>query len=119
MRARLRVAASFVAVGLGALVVTLLHDPAALIPHAPFGRWLLVRTLVLGSLALLGLLLVLGDDRPLFDEADDSRDPAIFWHVVGLTRFEVQRGCCLASREGGTTCCWTRDAATLRVSCWV
>ena len=43
--------AIFIAVGLGALTVTLLHDPMALIPHPPYGRWIIVRLLVLSSLA--------------------------------------------------------------------
>lgn len=84
MRVRLQIAAIFIAVGLGALTVTLLHDPMALIPHRPYGRWILVRIPVLSSLALLGLLLVLGDDRPVFDDTDDSRDRAMFWRAVGL-----------------------------------
>ena len=84
IRVRLQVAAIFIAVGLGALTVTLLHDPMALIPHAPYGRWIVVRIPVLGALALLGLLLVLGDDRPLFDDSDDSRHRAMFWRAVGL-----------------------------------
>lgn len=83
MRFRFQTAAIFIAVGLGALIVTLLYDPMALIPRPPYGRWLLVRTLVLSSLAVLGLLLVLGDDRSVFD-TDDSRDRAMFWRAVGL-----------------------------------
>jgi hypothetical protein len=84
MRVRLQIAAIFIAVGLGALTVTLLHDPVALIPHPPYGRWILVRIAVLSSLAVLGLLLVLGDDRPLFDDTDDSGDRTMFWRAVGL-----------------------------------
>jgi len=84
MRVRLQIAAIFITVGLGALTVTLLHDPMALIPHPPYGRWILVRIAVLSLLAVLGLLLVLGDDRPAFDDTDDSRDPAMFWRAVGL-----------------------------------
>ena len=44
-----QIAAIFIAVGLGALTVTLLHDPMALIPHPPYGRWVIVRLLVLSS----------------------------------------------------------------------
>jgi hypothetical protein len=35
MRVRLQIVGIFIAVGLGALTITLLHDPKALIPHAP------------------------------------------------------------------------------------
>jgi hypothetical protein len=81
MRVSLQIAAIFIAVGLGALTVTLLHDPAALIPHPPYGRWVLVRIAVLSSLAILGLLLVVGDDRPV---VDDTGDRAMFWRALGL-----------------------------------
>jgi hypothetical protein len=84
VRVRLQIAAIFVAVGLGALTVTLLYDPMALIPHPPYGRWVLVRVPVLSSLAVLGLLLVLGDDRPVFDDTDDSPDRAALWRAVAL-----------------------------------
>jgi hypothetical protein len=86
MRVRLQIAAIFIAVGLGALTVTLLHDPMALIPHRPYGRWIFVRLLVLSSLAVLGSLLVFGvvDDRTDFDDTDGSGDRAIFWRAVGL-----------------------------------
>jgi hypothetical protein len=78
MRVRLQIAAIFVAVGLGALTVTLLHDPAVLIPHPPYGRWILVRLLAVSSLAALGILLVFGvvDDRTDFDDTDGLRDRA-------------------------------------------
>jgi hypothetical protein len=86
MRVRLQVAAIFIAVGLGALTVTLLHDPMALIPQPPYGRWIFVRLLVLSSLAVLGMLLVFGvvDDRLDIGETDGLPDRAIFWRAVGL-----------------------------------
>jgi hypothetical protein len=86
MRVRLQIAAIFIAVGLGALTVTLLHDPAALIPHSPYGRWILVRLLMLASLAALGTLLVFGvvDDRTDIEDIDGSGDRAISWRAVGL-----------------------------------
>jgi hypothetical protein len=86
MRLRLQIVAIFIAVGLGALTVTLLHDPMALIPHSPYGRWIFVRLLALSSLAVLGILFVFGvvDDRTDIDDTDGSLDRAIFWRVVGL-----------------------------------
>jgi hypothetical protein len=86
MGVRLQIAAIFIAVGLGALTVTLLHDPMAFIPHPPYGPWLLVRLLVLSSLAVLGMLLVFGvvDDRTDLEDSDDPLDRAIFWRAVGL-----------------------------------
>ena len=86
MRVRLWIAAIFVAVGVGALAVTLLHNPLALIPHPPYWRWVFVRLLALSSLATLGMLLVFGvvDDPMDFDDTDSLRDRAIFWRVVGL-----------------------------------
>ena len=86
MRLRLQIAAIFIAVGLGALTVTLLHNPRALIPYRPYGPWLLVRLLLLSSLAVLGLLLVFGvvDDRTDLDDTDGSLDRATFRRVVGL-----------------------------------
>jgi UDP-N-acetylmuramyl pentapeptide phosphotransferase/UDP-N-acetylglucosamine-1-phosphate transferase len=79
-------AAIFIAVGFGALTVALLHDPMGLVPHPPYGRWILVRLLVLASLALLGMLLVFGvvDDRADIDETDDVRDRVTFWRAIGL-----------------------------------
>jgi hypothetical protein len=83
---RLQIAAIFVAVYLGALTVTLLHDPTALAPHPPYGPWILVRLLALCSLSVLGILLVFGvvDDRADIDDADGIPDRAIFWRAVGL-----------------------------------
>ena len=78
MRVRLQIAAIFLAVGLGALTVTLLYDPMALIPHPPYGSWIFVRLLVLSSLGALGMLLVFGvvDDRTDIDDTDGSLDRA-------------------------------------------
>jgi len=86
MQIRLAIAAIFIAVGFGALTVTLLYDPMALIPHPPYGPWIFVRLMVLSSLAALGILLVFGvvDDRTDIDDTDGSLDPATFWRVVGL-----------------------------------
>jgi len=86
LRIRLKIAAIFIAVGLGALTVTLLHDPMALIPHPPYVRWIFVRLLVLSSLAVLGMLLVFGvvDDRTDIDDTDCLQDRALFWRAVGL-----------------------------------
>lgn len=85
MRLRFQIAAIFFAVGLGALTVTLLHDPMALVPQAPYARWIFVRTLQVASLATLGLLLGFGvvDDRDDFEEAG-GWDRTIFWRAVGL-----------------------------------
>jgi hypothetical protein len=83
MPVRLQIAAIFIAVGLGALSVALLRDPMVLIPHPPYGPWILVRLLVLSSLGALGLILVLG----LFDDLDDTDgqlDRTIFWRAAGL-----------------------------------
>jgi hypothetical protein len=86
MRVRVQIAAIFIAVGLGAVTVTLLHDPMALIPRPPYGRWIIVRLLVLSSLAVLGILLVFGvvDDSTDVDDTDGLRDRAIFWRAVWL-----------------------------------
>jgi hypothetical protein len=86
MRVPLQIAAIFTAVGLGALSVTLVHDPVALIPHPPYGRWIVVRLLALSSLAALGIILVVGvfDDHTDTDDADGSLDRAMFWRAVGL-----------------------------------
>jgi hypothetical protein len=86
MRVRLQIAAIFIAVGLGALTVTLLHDPVALIPHPPYGSWILVRLLLLASLAVLGMLLVFGvvDDRTDPEDSDGSLDRVMFWRALGL-----------------------------------
>ena len=86
MRVRFQVAAIFIAVGLGALTVTLLHDPAALVPRPPYGSWIVVRLLVLSSLASLGMVLMFGvlDDRTDLDDGDSRLDRAMFWRAVGL-----------------------------------
>jgi hypothetical protein len=86
MRLSFVIAAIFIAVGLGALTVNLLHDPTVLIPHPPYGRCIFVCLLGLSSLAVLGMLLVFGvvDDRTDFDDIEGSYDRATFWRVVGL-----------------------------------
>ena len=86
MRVRLQIAAIFLAVGLGALTVALLHDAKALLPHPPIGSWVVERLFVLASLAALGMLLVLGvfDDRSDGDDTDASLDRPVFWRAVGL-----------------------------------
>jgi hypothetical protein len=82
MRVRLNIAAIFIAVGLGALVVTVLHDPAALIPRAPYFHWLFL----VFSLAALGLLIVLalGDDPEELQDTVASSGHFIHWRAVGL-----------------------------------
>ena len=84
MRTGFQIAGIFIAVGLGALTVTLLHDPRALIPHRPYGPWIFLRVMVLSSLAILGVLLVFGvvDDRPEFENPVDDR--ATFWRAAGF-----------------------------------
>lgn len=86
MRVRLQIAAIFIAVGLGALTVTVLYDPTALVPRPPYGSWVLVRLMVLASLACLGMLLMFGvlDDRMDADEPDAPLDRAMFRRAVGL-----------------------------------
>ena len=80
MRARLNIAAIFIAVGLGALTVILL--PGALIPRPPYFHWIFV----LFSLAALAMLFVLGleDDFGEIDDTDGSSDRPIHWRAVGL-----------------------------------
>lgn len=82
MRVRLNVAAIFVAVGLGALVVTLLHDPEALIPRYPYIQWIFLAS----ALAALGLILVLGlgDDLEEMEDTVRSGEHLIHWRAVGL-----------------------------------
>ena len=89
MRVCLQIAAIFIAVGLGALTVTLLHDPTALIPHPPYGRWLIVRLMLLSSLAVLGLLLVFGvvDDRTDLDDTDGALASATFVAVSAFVDY--------------------------------
>jgi hypothetical protein len=86
MPIRLLIAAIFIAVGLGALTVNLLHDPTALIPHPPYGRWIFVRLLGLSSLAVLGMLLVFGvvDEGMGVEDIENSYDHATFWRVAGI-----------------------------------
>jgi hypothetical protein len=54
MRVRLNVAAIFIAVGLGALIVTLLYDPAALIPRPPYVQWIFLVMSALASATFIG-----------------------------------------------------------------
>lgn len=86
MRASFQIAAIFIAVGLGALTVTLLHDHRALIPHPPYGPWILERILMLLPLAAVGILVVLGleDDFDNGDDTDGSFDPAVIRRAVVL-----------------------------------
>ena len=93
MRLSLQIASIFIAVGLGALSATLLHDPTALIPHPPYGEWVFVRLLALASLACLGLLLTFGvvDDR--MDDDDIALDRSAYWRVVGLAFFTSALAC--------------------------
>jgi hypothetical protein len=81
MRVGLHIAAVFIAVGLGALTVTLLYDPMALVPHPPYWHWVIERIFAVGALAGLGTLLVL-------DVEDDSEavgeTGGLNWRVVGL-----------------------------------
>ena len=86
LKLRLQIAAIFLSVGLGALAVTLLRDPTALIPQPPYGRWIVERVLVLCSLGMLALILVLGlfDDTAEIDDHDGALDPAMFRRAVGL-----------------------------------
>jgi len=79
MRARLNIAAIFIAVALGALSVILLYDPAALMPRPPYFQWIFV----LFSLAALGMILVLALEDDL-EEIDASNDRLILWRAVGL-----------------------------------
>ena len=86
MRVRLQIAAIFIAVGLGALTVTVVHDPTALVPRPLYGSWIVVRLMVLASLACFGMVLVLGvmDDRTDTDEPDAPLPQAMFRRAVGL-----------------------------------
>ncbi len=82
MRARLNIAAIFIAVGLGALTVILVYDPGALIPRPPYYPWIFV----VFSLAALGTLFVLGleDDLLENDDTNGSGDQPIHWLTIGL-----------------------------------
>ena len=85
MRASLRIASIYIAVGLGALTVALVLNPKALVPRPPYGGWIFVRVLLIASLAALGTLLVLGveDDLAVFEE--ESRQRAIEWRAVWIS----------------------------------
>jgi len=86
MVARLEIAAIFIAVGLGALAVTVAHDWRVLVPHPPYGPWILVRVFALSSLSVLGTLLVFGvqDDLAVFDEGETPQRAIIHWNVIGI-----------------------------------
>ena len=86
MRVGPQIAAIFIAIGLGALTVTLLYDPMALVPHPPYGPWIFVRILLVSSLGCLGILFVFGvvDDDMDLDRTGGSGRPAIHWGVVWL-----------------------------------
>jgi hypothetical protein len=86
MRVRLEIAAVFIAVGLGALTVTLLYDPGVLIPRPPYRDWIIGRTFALAALACLGMILLFGLEDELEDMDDNggARDRPIHWFVIGL-----------------------------------
>jgi hypothetical protein len=114
MRLRTQIAAIFIAVGLGALVVVLVHEPRALIPQPPYGPWIVMRLLVLGGLATLGLLLTLGVVDDPFDIAEpDVGDPPFNWRVVGLAFLISVLACATVIATTALTeyldrCCFTR-----------
>ncbi len=85
MRVRLEVAAIFIAVGLGALTVTLLYDPGALVPRPPYGDWIIGRMFAIGALACLGMILLFGLEDDEMDDLDGARERPIHWFVIGLT----------------------------------
>jgi hypothetical protein len=86
MRGRFQIVGIFIAPGLGGLTVTLLHDRQALIPHVPYGGWILARLFVVASLASLGMVFVLGLEDGLADtdETDGSPSRPVHWGVIGL-----------------------------------
>ena len=86
MRVRIEIAAIFVAVGLGALTVTLLYDPGALVPRPPYADWIIARIFALGGLACLGMILLFGleDEFAELDDPEGARERPIHWFVVGL-----------------------------------
>jgi len=86
MRARLEIAAVFIAVGLGALTVTLVYDPLAVVPHPPYRGWIVERIFVLLSLAALGMILLFGleDEESEREDTNGSPDRPINWFVIGL-----------------------------------
>lgn len=85
MRAFLRIGSIYAAVGLGALIVTLVVNPKALVPHAPYSGWIFVRLLLIASLAALGTLLVLGVEDDLAIFAEESRERSIEWRAVWIS----------------------------------
>ena len=82
MRARLNVAAIFIAVGLGAVTVGLVHDPGALVPRPPYVQWVFA----FFAVAALGMILVLGleDDFAAIDDAGGASDRPIHWRAIAL-----------------------------------
>ena len=82
MRARLNIAAIFLAVGLGALTVILPYDAGVLIPRRPYYHWIFA----VASLAALAMLLVLGlgDDPEELEETAASGGHFLHWRAVGL-----------------------------------
>lgn len=109
MRYRLQIAATFLAVGLGALTVTLLHDPKALVPQPPYGPWIIPRAFALGALGCLGLLLVMdvGDDPWDLDEVDSSDHP-IHWGAVALAFLVSALACVTFIAASALTDCLDR-----------
>lgn len=114
MRLRWQMAAIFIAVGLGALIVVLVHEPRALIPQPPYGLWIVMRLLILGALATLGLLLTFGVVDDPFDIAEpDVGDPPFNWRVVGLAFLISVLACVTVIATTALTeyldrCCFTR-----------
>jgi hypothetical protein len=84
MRVRLQIAAIFIAVGLGALTVTLLYDPMALVPHPPYWSWVISRIFAIGALAMLGILLVLDVEDDLEAVGETG---GLNWRAVVLACF--------------------------------
>ena len=81
VRTAINIAAVFVAVGLGALTVILLHDPGALVPRPPYIQWVFA----LFALASLGMILVLGVVEDVEERDDEgSRGFPVHWRAVGL-----------------------------------
>ena len=71
-------AVPFVAVGLGAVTVGLIHNPSALIPRPPYLPWLFI----VFALGVLGWLFSLGLEDGWDDEGEVDR--AARWKVAGL-----------------------------------
>ena len=114
MRLRNQIAAIFIAVGLGALIVVLVHEPRTLVPHPPYGTWIVMRLMALGGLATLGLLLTFGVlDDPFDIPEPDTADPPFNWRVVGLAFLISVLACATVIATTALTeyldrCCFTR-----------